>query len=100
MNCPEVGLWEVGTIRNLEASQHNSEYGRLYEGRIDQGRIPEPVGKMQLLGSEHDLCKRKGADQGNSVAYKINVMLGENQRLIGDEQSDWVKCMGTQRRCS
>ena len=73
---------------NLEASQHNSEYDRLYEGRIDQGRIPEPVGKMQLLGSEHDLCKRKGADQGNSVACKINVMLGENQGLIGDEQSE------------
>jgi hypothetical protein len=26
---------------------------------------------MQLLGCEHDLCKREGTDQGNSVAYKI-----------------------------
>jgi hypothetical protein len=43
---------------------------------------------MQLLGCEHDFCKRKGTDQGNSVAYKINVMLGENQGLIGDEQRE------------
>jgi hypothetical protein len=43
---------------------------------------------MQLLSGQHDLSKHKGADQGNSVTYKINVMLGENQGLIGDEQRE------------
>src|SRR3974390_1000538 len=46
---------------------------------------------MQLLGSEHDLCKCKGADQRDSVAHEINVMLGKNQRLIDDKQGEHHK---------
>jgi len=76
---------------NLETSQHNSKYERLYESRINQRCIPEPVGQMQLLGSEHNLCKRKGADQRDPMVHEVNVMLGENQGFINDKQGEHDK---------
>ena len=57
---------------NLEECQHNGKDERLYQGRIDQGSISEPIGKVQFLSSQHDLCKRKRADLRIPKAYVTN----------------------------
>jgi hypothetical protein len=91
MERPSMNPADNRFFSNLETSQHNSEYERLYESRINQRCIPEPVRQMQLPSGEHNLCQRKGANQRDPMAHEINVMLGENQGFINDRQGEYDK---------
>lgn len=78
-------------LGNLEAGQHNRKHERLYESRIDQGSVMEPIGKMQVLGNQHDLGKGQRVDQGEFVERVINVMLGEDHGPMNNEQGEHNK---------
>ena len=75
-------------LGNLEAGQHNRKHERLYESRIDQGSVMEPIGQMQVVGNEHDLRKSQRVDQRESVARVINVMLGEDHGFMNNERGE------------
>jgi hypothetical protein len=52
---------------------------------MNQRRITELVGQMELLGDEHHFRKRQRVEQGESMRREVNVMFGQNHGLIDDQ---------------
>src|SRR5580704_17357668 len=80
-----------GLFDDLEASKHNGEREGLQQCRIDERRTLELLGKMKLLGDEDDLSKRQRVDQGQSLRFEIDMLLGENHGFIDGKQAEHNK---------
>src|SRR5271154_6063955 len=80
-----------GFFDNLETSKHNSEREGLQQCRIDERRASEVLGEMELLGDDDDLSQRQRVDQGPSLRFEINMLLGENHGFIDGKQTEHDK---------
>lgn len=46
------------------------------------GALDDLLAQVQILNKDHDFCERQRINQCEAMVGKINVILGQNHRLI------------------
>jgi len=74
---------------NFENAQDKGEGDGFEESGIDERCIVElTLGKMEILSDEHDLGERQSVEESQAVRDKRNVLLGEDDGAIENEQRE------------